>query len=322
MANETTDKVVEALVEVLDKTITPETAQAQALLLQRLVTTGDVIPSRIPAPLNITEIGGYLNLLEWAGESDLREQVLASILGVSGPFPATGFPSAPTVHFASVANHRPEGDAQPTIPTTIRIRDDLRSGVTNALAEIAEHGAALPLLGAPAGLPSVGGAEPTDDDVLAAIGRLVRVVPASALTDPDVDPVALARPDGGSDLQVVARVIDDTAPRAGEVLPAAWEAFTCDAAACTSDSADRRYLEVEPILAGVGWHHPVPTDPVSLGDQGSWDRFTNVTGMIAGETTLGAELRLLYTAEQITASSLRDRLDDTWDGQWFGATGN
>mgnify|MGYP001175444892 FL=1 len=47
---------VEALIDVLDRTI--GSADMQDLLLQRLVTSGDVIPSRIPAPLNITEIGG------------------------------------------------------------------------------------------------------------------------------------------------------------------------------------------------------------------------------------------------------------------------
>ena len=35
---------------------------------------------RIPAPLNITEIGGYYNLL--SGDDVMRRQLLASILGL------------------------------------------------------------------------------------------------------------------------------------------------------------------------------------------------------------------------------------------------
>lgn len=318
MENEigTTDKMVDALIGVLDKTISPETADAQSLLLQRLVTSGDVIPSRIPAPKNITEIGGYLNLLESLGADDLREQVLAAVLGVSGPLPAAGFPTGPTLHFAAVTNQRPVGDSQPAIPLTVRVRADLESGLTSALTEIAEHGATLPLLGAPVGLPPVGDEE-DDNDAMAAIGRLVRVVPATALADPDVDPVAVARPTAGGDLRVVSRVIDDTAPRAADVIAADWDAFTCDAAACATSTDSRRYLEVEPILAAVGWHHPVPADPVTSTDQGEWDRFRNVGGLIVGESRFEDELRLLWTSEQITASSLRDRLDATWDGQRF-----
>lgn len=309
-----TSPAVDALIEVLDRTI--GSAEIQALLLQRLVTSGDVIPSRIPAPLNITQIGGYLNLLEEMGASDLQSQVLASVLGVAGPLPAAGLPTGPSLFFTTLANHRPPGAAQPAIPTEIRLRSDLAPGVTTVLADVAQKGAALPLIGAPAGLVPVG-ATVDDDIVLAAVGRQVRIVPAAALADPDVDPVAVARPDAGGDLRVVARLIDDTAPDAGAVTAADWVAVTCDATACTESTASRRYLEIEPMLAAVGWHHPVPTAPVSLDDQGRWDRFDNVTGLIAGETTLGDELRLLFTDAQIVASALRDRLHHRWDGSRF-----
>ena len=74
---------------------------------------------------------------------------------------------------------------------------------------------------------------------------------------------------------------------------------------------------MEPILATVGWHHPVPTAPISLGEQGRCDRFTNVAGLIAGETTLGDELRQLVTEADILASALRTRVDHRWDGTAF-----
>jgi hypothetical protein len=313
---ETTDKMVDALIGVIDKTVSPETAEAQGLLLQRLVTSGDVIPSRIPAPKNITEVGGYLNLLEALGEDDLRKQMIASVLGVAGPLPAAGLPSRPVVHFGRVANHRPAGAAQPAIPLEVRVRADLESGVGAALDEIADHGAALPVLGAPIALPELGG-DAGDDVAMAAIGRLIRVVPASALANPDTDPVALARPAAGGDLRVVSRVLDPSAPRAGDVAAADWDAFTCDSAGCTVSTDSRSYLEVEPLLAAVGWHHPVPTDPVNTSDQGRWDRFSNVAGLVVGESRLGDELRLLWSSEEIAASAVRDRLDDLWDGQRF-----
>ena len=60
--------------------------------------------------------------------------------------------------------------------------------------------------------------------------------------------------------------------------------------------APRRLLEVAPILDAAGWHRPEPVvTPVSLAEPGTLVRFTNVTGLIAGEKTLGAELGLLYS---------------------------
>ena len=305
---------VEAHIDVLYRTI--GSADMQDLLLQRLVTSGDVIPSRIPAPLNITEIGGYLNLLEGLGADELRSQTLASILGVAGPLPAAGMPTSPILFFAEVPNHRPAGPAQPSIPVEIRVRSDFVAALKGALAEIAAKGAALPLIGAPLGLPAVG--SPVEDDtLLAVIGRQIRIVPAAALNDPDADPVAVARPDTGGELRVVARVIDDTAPDAGSVAADDWVAFSCDATSCTESTASRRYLDVEPILGAAGWHHETPSAPVSLGDQGRWDRFDNVTGLIAGETRFGDELRMLFTEPEIVASSVRERLEDQWDGSRF-----
>lgn len=308
------ESAVAALLDVLDRTV--GSAQMQGLLLQRLLTSGDVIPSRIPAPRNITEIGGYLNLLEGLDAVELRAQTLASILGVSGPLPTAGLPVGPVLYFATVPNHRPAGDAQPAIPTEVRIRSDLMAGLSDALSQIAAKGTALPLVGAPAGLPPVG-ASIDDDMLLAVLGRQVRIVPGAALIDPDVDPVAVARPDSGGDLRVVARLIDDTAPDAADVVADEWVAFSCDEMACTESTASRRYLEVEPILAAAGWHHPVPTAPISLGEQGRWSRFDNIMGLIAGETTLGSELRFLYAEAQITASAVRSRLQDVWDGVVF-----
>ena len=94
-----------------------------------------------------------------------------------------------------------------------------------------------------------------------------QVGPAAALSDPDTDPVAVARPAAGGGPRVVPRVADPTALGAGDVAAADWDAFAVDAAGCAVSTASRAYLEVE-LLAAVGWHHPVPTDPVSSSGQG------------------------------------------------------
>ena len=74
---------------------------------------------------------------------------------------------------------------------------------------------------------------------------------------------------------------------------------------------------MDPLLGAAGWHHETPSAPVSLGDQGRWDRFDNVTGLIAGETRFGDALRMLFTEPELVASSVRERLEDRWDGSRF-----
>src|SRR3954452_20979335 len=117
--------IVDAMVEALGKATSPEVMQAQVLMLQRLATQGDIVPSRIPAPRNITEIGGYLNLLE--DEPELRAQFLASVLGVAGPTPLPGAEtSGPPLFFFTRTNDRtPPTPAQvAAIPVELTIRSD------------------------------------------------------------------------------------------------------------------------------------------------------------------------------------------------------
>ncbi len=73
---------------------TPEMRALRELLLKRIALETVVRPARIPQPKNITEIGGYLNLLMQMNQADLRKnndllqenemlkQTLASILGL------------------------------------------------------------------------------------------------------------------------------------------------------------------------------------------------------------------------------------------------
>src|SRR5215469_13635579 len=90
--------VIDLLVELMRTATRPDVLEAQRVLLQRLAYQGDVFPSRVPPPRNITEVGGYLNLLESLGQQDVRAGAVSSALGVAGPPPsATGQGGSVTV---------------------------------------------------------------------------------------------------------------------------------------------------------------------------------------------------------------------------------
>lgn len=74
---------IESLAEqLLQNENSLETQAIKRQILRRVATEGDVKASRIPAPLNITEIGGYFNLLEKLNSQDMIRQTLTSILGL------------------------------------------------------------------------------------------------------------------------------------------------------------------------------------------------------------------------------------------------
>jgi hypothetical protein len=312
--------IVDAMVKMLEQTTSHEMREAQEIMARRLALQGDVVPSRIPAPLNITEVGGYLNLL--ADAPELRAQVLASVLGVAGPNPPLGFEEiGPALFFATRPNDRPatsEALRQAT-PVELTLRSDLLGPFEAARTELHELGCALPVLSPVRALPPAGPlAPPPPADLLPFLGRTLDLVPSAALIDPDVDPLALASLGAGA-LEVVARQLDAAAPRASEVTAASWTAWSCTATACTSDQQSRTYVPLKPILNAAGWFQPTPSAPTSLVAPGGWARWQNVTGLVAGMTTLGSELMLLYTSAAIPASTLRDRLDWRWDGTAFAA---
>lgn len=312
---------VDALVDALRAATSPEMMQAQLIMARRLALEGDVFPARVPAPLNITEVGGYLNLLETLDQPELRAQVLAATLGVAGPNPSPGWlPTAPPLYFAERPNDRPAGPGQPAITLSFSIRSDFAKALDTALAQIHDRGCALPVMPRPLLLPPPT-ADPSQDEMLAAIGRTLELVPSAALVDPDADPLALAHVDGGADPDdVVARQLDATATDAGDVAAQSWSAWTCTAAACTQDVASRTYLPLAPILNAAGWYRlEALTPPASLAAPGNWARWRNVAGLVAGTTTFGDELDLLYPGDQVAASVLRERTHWVWDGGAFTA---
>lgn len=318
------DDVVDALVELMRTAVRPDVLEAQRVLLQRLAYQGDVFPSRIPPPQTITEVGGYLNLLQELGQEEVRSGAVASALGVAGPPPQTaGLGGVVPVGFVEVPNDRPDGSAQPSIPPTVTVRADFHAPLLQALAAIRASGCALPLRAPRPQLPaSQPGATATSVDLgtaLAALGRTLEVFPRTVLVDPATDPLAIARLEtpATSPLVLAARVLD-----AGTTVPqASWVAKRASATAVVDDPpVSLRLLEVAPLLGAAGWSHPTPlVAPASLGEPGTLARFVNLTGLVAGETTLGDELRLLYPPAAIGRSAFATATGSVWDGTGFAA---
>lgn len=314
--------LVDALVDLIRSGIRPDVLEAQRVLLQRLSTQGDVFPARIPAPLNITEVGGYLNLLERAGHQGLRSSAIAGALGIAGPALAgEAMAGVVPVGFVEVANDRPPGPAQSSIPPLLRVRADFHAPLMSAFAALHAAGCALPLRAPravlPASQPGVGPATLDAAVVLAALGRSLVVFPGTVLVDPASDPLSIARPESpaGEALRLVARELDG----AGTVPEASWVAIRASTSTAVSDAhVTRRYLEIAPLLGAAGWIHPQPLQgPANLGQRGSLVEFVNVTGLVAGETRLGDELGLLYPPAEIARSALSAFADWWWDGSRF-----
>ena len=103
-------QALQTLLNVLTASQSPDMMQAQAFLLRRLALEGDVVPSRLPAPLNVSEMGCWVNLLGTLGMTDARSQMIASALGIAGPSPALGtLGEQPPIAWLTLPNDRPIG---------------------------------------------------------------------------------------------------------------------------------------------------------------------------------------------------------------------
>lgn len=74
--------ITSVLAKLMEQEVSPETVALRNLILKRIATESDIKPSRVQAPLNITEIGGYYNLLSKRTNNSMQKQMLASILGL------------------------------------------------------------------------------------------------------------------------------------------------------------------------------------------------------------------------------------------------
>ena len=74
---------IQALVaKLLEHEVSPEVLEIRKMILRGIATESDIRPSRIPAPMNITQVGGYVNLLMQLNEQEMLRQTLSAILGL------------------------------------------------------------------------------------------------------------------------------------------------------------------------------------------------------------------------------------------------
>ncbi|HEY7816080.1 MAG TPA: hypothetical protein VIC62_22735, partial [Nakamurella sp.] len=195
---------------------------------------GDVIGSRIPPPRNITEIGGYMNLLGTLQQTEMRQQALAGILGVAGPNPPLGWlTNDQPLAFVTLSNDRPAGPAQASIPLTFVVRSDFVTAVQSVFAYLHHRGCSLPI-GGPT-LVSLPQARPgllTPGDPLPYIGRTLDLAAGVALLDPESDALALVRSATTDPFQIAANVLS-AATATIPTTAAAYDGLQCDSTSCS-----------------------------------------------------------------------------------------
>jgi hypothetical protein len=311
----------DSFITMIQNASSGEALEAQDIILRRIALEGDVVPSRVVAPTNVTEVGGYINLLGTLGEVDMRAQVLAGILGVAGPNPPLGWlATPPQLSFAALPNDRPEGALQPTLPLTVPVRSDFLPAVQAALARLHEQGCLVPLLAGPSVLPSAhaNGAPPSDP--MPYIGRVLTLAGAAACSEPATDALALARPQGTTgpfEIAAIARGLG-----AAGIAPANYEALVCTASACAPAALTGAALVfLAPVFAGAGFYPAAPLPQPTSSQDTRWTQLRNITGLVAGTTKLGDELALLYTSTAIAESVFAQATGWVWNGTAFAAAG-
>ncbi|HEX3886438.1 MAG TPA: IPT/TIG domain-containing protein [Phenylobacterium sp.] len=313
-----TSTIVGSLVNVLTASTSPDAIEAQNILMRRLALEGDVVGSRVPPPRNITEIGGYMNLLATLQEGAMREQTLAGILGVAGPVQAQGFLDQTTpLSMVALANDRPAGVAQPSIPTNVWVRSDFVSSVQAAVKTLHAQGATLPLTGPSVlTLPPGGPGAVMPANVLFYLGRTLMIAPQTALATPGTDPIALIRASGTSDpFAAAANAIN---PATNPVTPANYDALQCTATTATTvPLTAASFAPLAPVLGAAGFYQASPPPQPASNLDTSWASFANVTGLVVGHTILGDELTLLHQPSDIAASVFASLLNTVWNGTTF-----
>jgi hypothetical protein len=313
-----TGQLVQSLIGILQSSASPDAIESQNIILRRIALEGDVIGSRVPPPRNISEIGGYLNLLATLKEHAMREQALAGILGVAGPTQPLGWISnTQPLAMVTITNDRPPVAAQASFPLTILVRSDFVAGVQAALKSLHSFGATLPLVGPPVlTLPVAKPGATAPADILPYIGRTLTIAPSAGLMNPAVDPVAILRPSGSAaDFVLASNVLT---PGAATVTPATYEGVQCTANTKTTVQVGPIGMVIlAPILAAAGFYPTAPLPvPANSGVQ-TWARLANVTGLVAGTTRLGDELTLLFRPDLIVNSVFASMLSWTWNGTAF-----
>jgi hypothetical protein len=321
-----TGQLVQSLIGLVQNASSPDAVEAQNIILRRIALQGDVVGSRVPPPRNISEIGGYLNLLGTLKEPAMREQTLAGILGVAGPTEPLGWISdTQPLSMVAITNDRPAVAAQASFPLTVLVRSDFVGPMQAALKTLHSYGATLPMTSPSAiTLPpgGTGAPVPAAPNILFYAGRAIEIAPSSALALPGVDPIALVSASAVGPFQIAANVLNTATAN----LPASSQASAdLYAVACTSTSQtviqmpESPYILVGPTLANAGYYPAFPVPIPANSTATAWSWLTNTTGLVAGVTRLGDELSLLYRQDQIASSVFASMLNWTWNGTAFAA---
>ena len=280
------------LLEILRQEASPETIKARNMILRRIATENQVVASRIPQPMNITEIGGYLNLLEKLGHNDLQYGMIASILGQPPKNTETAFyDTEPVIFFSEYISDRPECPGIMSLPLTFSMRNDFSAPFSAVVRTLHESGANLPMMSVVPQLPRVG-CVPDETEMMRIIGRRMEIAPSSAYNDPTKDPIVVTKEGIFAKNGSISRDVN-----ALKLSEKGMEEVELSAG----------LIPLESLLAQAGWYR-FGEDPLKL---------VNITGLVKGRTTYGEELARIYTGAQIAASGVRDVISLVWDGKAF-----
>ncbi|MGO9863750.1 MAG: IPT/TIG domain-containing protein [Terriglobales bacterium] len=319
-----TAQLVQSLMGLVQNAASPDALEAQNLILRRMALEGDVVGSRMPPPRNISEIGGYLNLLGTLKEKAMREQALAGILGVAGPVNALGWVSnVQPLSMVAVTNDRPPVAAQSSFPLTVLIRSDFVGPFQAALKTLHSYGATLPLTSPsvillPAG--GTGAVVPPAPAILYFLGRAISIAPSAALAVPGADPIALVSAASAGPFQLASNVLNPPTAPVPAPSQASGDVFTV---VCSPTSqtvfqlSTSPYILIAPTLAAAGYYPLFPMPVPANSTIHTWAWLTNTTGLVAGTTELGDELSMLYPQSQIASSVFASMLSWTWNGSIF-----
>ncbi|WP_051545197.1 hypothetical protein [Butyrivibrio sp. MC2021] len=85
------EALLQAMAQLLNAESSEKAQEYKNLILKRIAEESDVKPTRIPTPRNITEVGGYYNLIEQVQTNsleleqkkiDMQLALIASALGL------------------------------------------------------------------------------------------------------------------------------------------------------------------------------------------------------------------------------------------------
>jgi hypothetical protein len=310
-----TSQLAASLISTLQAATSPDLLEAQSIILRRIALEGDVVGARIPAPQNISEIGGYINLLQTLKQPEILQQALAGALGVAGPNPPLGWiTNAMPLAFITLTNDRPAGPSQASMPLTIAVRSDFVSFLQAQLQTLHNQGCMLPLQAQPTFLPPSAPGTLAPSDPLPYLGRALDLFAAAALVNPTSDPLVLVQNSGGTGIQVMASTTNTAV-----VPPANFTAYQWTAGAMTTAPLTASLVAIAPLLANAGFYPSSTAIPTALTPT-PWAHFTNITGLVAGVTKLGDELSLLYNWSSIMNSVFASELSWVWNGSQFASS--